>query len=146
MLIEILERRRLLSVVPSLIEIPITAAAKASDPTLNNYRALDLRVTVTADDDWLSGDLIAHLSSGQCYIPAQSNSNIAQPALWTQSPNLEFDTFVTTPNFGVPTFVSRSNGPGEAIFTITDINAAWGDLVKTGAGTFTIARMTVSAD
>ena len=47
MIIESLEIRRLLSVIPSLVNVPISAAAKTADPTLNNYHTIDLQVTVT---------------------------------------------------------------------------------------------------
>jgi VCBS repeat-containing protein len=160
---EACEPRRLLSVVPSLVEIPISAAAKAADPTLNNYRCFDLDVTVSAGgEDWASGDIKAVLTNGNFYnVPAANplDGDVAQKSLWAVRPNLEFDTFVTAPNFqprwkgGSDPILNRtillgSYQPGSQtpIFTDTQVNASWGDITRTGAGTFTVARLTISKD
>lgn len=143
-LIQPLENRRLMSVSATIVEVPISAAATASDPNLNNYKTLDLKVTVSAGDDWISGELKVALTSGNFYVPSAGNSNKAQPAFWSSFSNIEFDTFVTSPNFQDTTILGGYNPEGPAQFTSTVVNAAWGDTVTTGAGTFTVARLTVT--
>jgi len=144
---ESLEARQLLSgsVTAKLVPVAIKSAAKAADSTLNNYSTYDLQVTVTGDNDWASGDLKAVLSSGTFYAPASGNSNTAQKSQWASKPNLEFDTFVTAPNFDNPIILgSYSPGSNQAVMTSKELNIVWGDFGNTGAGTFTIARLTMS--
>jgi hypothetical protein len=136
--IQPLEDRRMMSMTAQIVEVPISSAAKAADPNLNNYKTLDLKVTVTSGDDWISGELNVSLTSGNFYIPSSGNSKTAQPDNWQSSPNLEFDTFVSAPNFQTPTLL------GSNTFSSTVVNVAWGDTDNTGPGTFTVARLTVT--
>src|SRR3954463_9943361 len=142
---ESIESRTFLSVTPSFVEVPISAAAKTADSALNNYKTYNLKVTVGTGDDWSSGDLKATLSSGNFYTPSSSNSNSSQSALWSFKANIEFDTFVTSPNFASPTILGGFNpSGGTSTFNSNTINVSWGDLRSSGAGTFTIARLTIS--
>jgi hypothetical protein len=136
--IQTLEDRRLMSMTASIVEVPISSAAKTADPALSNYKTLDLRVTVGSGDDWISGQLNVSLTSGNFYIPSSRNSKTAQPDSWADFPNLQFDTFVSSPNFETPTLL------GSNTFSSTTVNVSWGDTDTTGAGTFTVARLTVS--
>jgi uncharacterized protein (DUF2141 family) len=146
-LFESMESRTLLSVTPKWVEVPISSAAKAADGNLNNYKTYDLQVTVSSGDNFASGDLKAQLTSGQFYIPSSSNDDVAQKSLWTSKPNLQFDTFVTTPNFGSTFVLGRSTYPtaqvGSEIFSSTTTDVSWGDLSGNGSGTFTVARLTI---
>jgi uncharacterized protein (DUF2141 family) len=146
-LMEAVEARQFLTVTPSWVEVPISAAAKTSDSTLNNYRTFDLRVSVTTGDDWVGTSMKATLTSGRFYIPATSNSNGPQKNLWSLKPSLEFDTFVGAENFTSPTLLGLSsfppNRPGSASFTSTSIDATWGGFAKVSGGTYTIARLTI---
>jgi hypothetical protein len=142
------------TVSAQLVQIAIGAPAKTADPNLNNFTSYDLRVTVTGQNaagnapaDWTSADLRALLTAGTFYVPAAGNGNTANSAFWALAPNLEYDTFVTAPNFGATTVLGRFQPPGGAgteTFSATDVNVSYGDLANTGNGTFTIARLTVS--
>src|SRR5262245_50860345 len=81
---ESLEPRQLLSITPKLVEVPISADAKAADPKLNNYRIFDLQVTLDKGERWVSADLLAKLSKGSFYNPssASNGANFTQPNLW----------------------------------------------------------------
>ena len=143
-----MESRRLLSITPSLVPVAISATAKTADPQLANDKSFDLKVTISSGDDWASGDLKLTLSGGTFYIPSSSNSNQAVPALWPSKPNIQFDTFVTGPNFEAVSILGKSYltaTGGAAVFSSTQIDVAWGDLNSTGAGTFTIARLTMTS-
>src|SRR5204863_4740854 len=104
--IESLERRRLLTVTSVFVEIPISAAAKAADPALNNYRTYDLKITVTPNgttiDKWASADLYATLTQGNFYSPPDLASDVPVKSLWATHPSWEFDTFVSAQNFTNP--------------------------------------------
>lgn len=144
------------AVSATLVESPITPAAKTADASLNNFTTFDLRVIVTGMNaagtlpaDWTTADLRGLLTTGSYYVPAAANSNTPNPAFWGLAPNLEFDTFVSAPNFAAPNVLGRFTPPGGAgteTFSPTDVNVSYGDLANTGNGTFTIARLTVSND
>jgi len=133
----------------TLVEIPISAAAKATDPTLANAHTFDVRVVVPQDDDWSSGDLLATTGAGATfYNAAAPYGNQPNSALWAFLPQGEFDTFVTGPNFGSVTVLGRFNPPGGAsteVFSPTETNVSWGDTAPGSNGlTFTAARITVN--
>lgn len=145
--LEPLERRQLLSgsVTAKLVPVTISSAAKSADSNLNNYVSYNLQVTVTGDNDWASGDLKAVLSTGNFYVPSSGNSNTAQPNAWASKRNLEFDTFVTAPDFSNPIILgSYSPGSNQAVMTSTELNIVWGDFANTGPGTYVIARITAT--
>jgi hypothetical protein len=101
----------------------------------------------TVPADWTTADLRGLLTTGSYYVPAAANSNTPNPAFWSLAPNLEFDTFVSAPNFAAPTILGRFQPPGgigTETFSPADVNVSYGDLTNTGNGTFTIARLTVS--
>jgi hypothetical protein len=143
--LEPMEQRQLLSVSTSFVPVTISPSAIAADSQLSNYKSFDLKVTISSGDDWASGDLKINLSSGNFYVPS-SNQDFPQKGSFASKPNLEFDTYVSSPNFNTPIILGKSyltGTAGDAIFTSTSIDVAWGDLVINGAGTFTIARLTV---
>ena len=135
--IQTLEDRRLMSMTATIVEVPITSAAKTADPALNNYKTLDLQVTVSSGDDWISGSINVNLTSGNFYQPTDGD-DVPQKAAWIGEPNLQFDTFVSSPNFKSPQLL------GSNTFSGTQLVVNWGDTTNTGAGTFTVARMTVT--
>jgi len=144
---EPMEKRQLLSISPSIVEVPISAAAKNADPSLNDYKTFDVRVTVSSDDHFRSGELKLVLAQGSFYIPPQGNSNTAQASFWSLAPNLEFDTFVSKKDFGSPTILgSYQPASGSAVFSSNEVNVTWGDLNNAGGGTFTIARLTMTSN
>ncbi len=143
--LEMIEPRQLLSgtVTASLVPVTITNAAKTADSTLSGYSTYDLKVTITGTNDWTAADLKVKLMTGQFYNPSLG-SDTAQPGTWSLKPNLEFDTFVTGPSNAAP-IVLGSYDPqsSTAVFSSNEVNVTWGDLVKTAAGTYTIARLTM---
>jgi hypothetical protein len=137
------------SIITTIAPGTISASAKTADPTLANYSTFDVKVTVGAGDDWTAQDLRVVLTQGSFYVPPALNSNKGQPALWAVPTfaNLEYDTFVTAPNFTDPTILGRfspQGGPGTEIFSNNEVNVSFGDLVNTGPGTYTVARLTVT--
>lgn len=144
-LIEMMEPRQLLHSVPSLVEVPISSSAIAADPALSNFRCFDLKED-TLDDDWISGGLRIILTKGSFYIPSTGDSNTPQSNLWSTSPNLQFDTFVSAPGFSAPIILGPHTGSGSAVFSATEMNVDWGDLTDTGVGVSTVARFTISTD
>jgi len=147
-LMQSLETRQLLTgtLTPSFVPVTISAPALAADPSLSNYQTFDLKVTTTGTDDWLSGDLYIVLKKGSFYLPS-GHADTAQQSLWGSNPKLQFDTFVTGPNFGSPIVLGSSHTSGQsAVFSSSVIDVAWGDLATTAAGTYTVARFTLTKD
>jgi len=136
----------MLTITAAFVPVSISAAAITADPALSGYKTFDLQVTVSSGDDWASGDLKINLASGNFYVPS-GNLNTPQKSLFASKPNLQFDTFVSSPNFNTPFLLGHSylttSGTDE-VFSSTTVDVAWGDLVNNGAGTFTVARLTVS--
>jgi hypothetical protein len=156
------------------VQIPISDAAKAADPTLNNFRTYDLKVTQTGGEHWVGAELEVQLTSGKFYVPASNNQLWAKSDLWSSFPNLEFDTFVTSPDsLANPSPLDGTSTGGHILIlgtggypapgqpgvpaTMPDatnskdvINIAYGDLYSNwtvfGDGTYTVARLTVSND
>lgn len=143
--IEPMELRQMLSISVKFVNVDISSAAKAADATLSSLRTVDVQATVTSGDDFLAGDLLLRLTTGSFYNTG-FGGNGPKPNLWSSFPHVQFDTFVAGPNFGDPTILGRKEGSGAAVFSPTEVNAAWGDLADTGAGTFTIARLTMTAN
>ncbi len=137
MMIDALEARRLMSMSVTVKAVPISSAALSKDPSLSNYKTLDVQVTVGSGDDWISGELSVNLTSGSFYSPTNGD-NVPHKEFWSALPNLEFDTFVSAPNFTTPTIL------GTPTFSSNQVSAQWGDTTNTGAGTFTVARLTVT--
>lgn len=143
--VEAVEPRHLMAVSVTYVNVPISSAAKAADPTLNNCRTVDVQLTVSGGDDWLASDIKLALTKGSFYNP-RAGGNTPVPGAWSTLPYLQFDTFVSGPNFAAPTILGRKEGTGSAVFSATELNVAFGDLVNTGDGKFTIARMTMTND
>jgi hypothetical protein len=147
--LESLESRRLMSLTPSLVQVPITQAAITADPTLANYKTYDLQVTLDPGERWIATDMDAELTSGTFYnVPdAQGGSTVPVKQLWSQHPQAQFDTFVSASNFQIPTVLGQYNPAlhNGGTFTSTSTNVAWGAVSDTGTGTFTVARLTISA-
>src|SRR4051812_35083723 len=146
---ESLESRQLLSgtVIPSIVPVTISSAAKAADPTLNNYACYDVVVTVSSGSiKWTSQDVRVDVISGGTFYThtASGKTKLAQPALWPSQPNLAFDTFVAGPDFGSP-IILGSYKPGSSTpqFTDTVMNVTFGNLPSPGTGTYTAARITI---
>lgn len=162
------------TVTPQWVPVPISAAAIAADPTLANFRTYDLKVTQTGGEHWVGADLEVQLTSGKFYVPPANNQLWAKSNLWAASPNLEFDTFVTSPDslanpspqdgtpagghililgqgsYPVPGQPGGSPVMPDATNSKDQINISYGDLYSNqtafGDGTYTVARLTMSND
>ena len=147
--VEALERRTLLAVSTSFVEVPITPAALAADPALANYRSFDLRVTVTPDDRFNVAGFRARLSSGDFYR-APNDAYTTNPATWAVLPNLEFATFVCIENFAAPplSVLPYVGLPGTPILSANEFVPSWGTYNSgtPGATGYAIARLTVRND
>jgi len=148
--LEGLESRTLMSLTATLVPVTISDAAIKADPTLANYKTLDLQVTLDPGERWISMDMQALLSKGTFYNAASADGGDRTPikSFWPTHPNAEFDTFVSASNFTTPIVLGQAipAKPNGGVFTNTETNAAWGALSDTGTGTFTVARLTVSKD
>ncbi len=142
-MVEACESRQHLTGTISFVDVAIDSAAKAADPTLNNLRTLDVRLTVTSGDDWLASDLRLSLTAGSFY---NSAGNVPVISDWSANPQQRFDTWVGGPGFSQPTVLGRKEGSGAAIFSASEVNVAFGDLSNTGGSTFTVARLTMTQD
>lgn len=147
--VESLERRTLLAVSASLVEIPISAAAVAADPVLANYRSFDLKVSFTPGDRFNVAGFLATLSQGDFYR-APNDVPITNAAAWPVQPNLEFASFVSVHDFGQPPLgvLPYIGTPGTPILTATRFEPVWGMPGGSPAGlnNYTVARITVSGN
>jgi len=122
----------------SLAEVPITADAKADDPTLEHAQTFDLVVTMP-DDDWTSSFATATID-GIFYQHPTLDADVPQTVVWDIFPALEFDSFWSAPNFEAPSFVGN-----ETIKEDNLLQALWFDTNVDVPGSYTIARYTMTA-
>ena len=125
-------------VLHELVEVPITAEAKADDPTLEHAQTFDLVVTMP-DDDWTSSKGTATID-GIFYQHPTLDADMPQTVVWDVFPALEFDSFWSAPNFEAPAFVSD-----ETIKQDDLLQALWFDTTVDVPGSYTIARYTMTA-
>jgi len=155
--VELLEGRRLLALAAYFEQVAISQAAISADPVLAGFESWDVKIRVYPGDGYTISDLIANLASGSFYNvpvaeaePDGGNGNVAHPGLWDRQPNLEYDTWVATPFMRVEDTRIPGRGddqPGPPVFSDTQISLTWGELANphSGAGDYTIARLTASA-
>ena len=144
--VDSLERRVLFFVQAYFMEVPISPEAIAAAPELAGYRSYDLLARVANGDHFNVAGLRADLSSGEFYN-AEEGSNFAQRDKWPELPHLEFDTWVDAPgNEWTLSSPGRWIGPGKGLMDATRVNIVWARPgARSGAGDFTVARMTISA-
>jgi len=144
--IEPLEPRSLLTAMPSLVEVPISALALAADPQLANFRSFDVVMTLSAGDRFVSAGLDVALTAGQFY----RNGVTFTPATaeWSTHPNRRFATFICLNDFDAPSAALPWVENALPILSATRLQAAWVKFGGTPAGAtnFTIARITVSSN
>src|SRR4051794_28579792 len=87
--------------VVGLVPVPITAAAKAGEPLLNNYDCYDLKVSISPGDFWAAADISATVPPGYKFFAADnSNGQYAQTFRTGGTGNYyTFDTVITAPGF-----------------------------------------------
>ena len=145
--LEGLESRQLFSITASLVNVPISADAIAADPVLANCKTYDLQVTLDPGEHWIATDMDAELTSGGFYNAGASIGGSTAPTkiLWSQHPQLQFDTFVSASNFQIPTILGEFKPLGHtAVFSSMSTDVSWGAVGDTGTGTFTVARLTIN--
>jgi predicted outer membrane repeat protein len=139
------------------VNVPISAAARTADPVLNNMQCFSLRVTT--DGDWGAAGFRATLPAGMTFYhtpPARIGQDThPNPAFFAVFPDLEFDTYVSSPRNqnganpplivgGFPPGQSQSMG-GNSDAQPGTISVLWGDAYATpgpGPGSYEIARLT----
>jgi len=116
----------------------------------DTYNVYDLNVTVSVD--WNITRLNIMLTSGHLYQDPFGGDTEPNPALVDLVPTLEWDTYAAVPG-GFPSLASFTPatpaGPPERFGSLIDdthFRASWFDTVKTGPGTWRVARVTLSAD
>jgi len=110
------------------------------DGTIVGYRTYDLMVTT--DTDWLNSRLELDLAAGDIWQHPTQDDEVPQPSQWASTPDLQWDSFFSAPDFAAPRFATK---PGDG-WTGTSVYRSWFDTETTGAGTFVAARLTVSLD
>jgi hypothetical protein len=106
----------------------------------STHRTYDLVVTVSPGSDWASAELRGTLSSGSFFNHSLGGNTAPNGAFVALFPALAYDTYITAPNGALPStqLPHPLDGTGSPI--------AWADFTNTGGGTFTIARLTTTAD
>jgi hypothetical protein len=145
----------------TFVQVPISAAAKAADPTgfLNTATCWSLRVTNT-DGHWEQAGLRMTLPAGSTFyntVPGRAGQDTHPGvAFFAVFPDVEFDTYVSSPRnqFGTnaPAIVGgfpdtlQPHSMGGASDPLPGVLAvAWGDPAPTqgpGPGTYEICRFT----
>ena len=143
----------------SFVQIPISAAAIAADPSgfLNTARCFSLQVTNT-DGHWASAGVRLTLPAGHVFYhtPASrlGGDFHPNPAFFPLFPDLEYDTYVSSPRnqsgVNAPAVLGPfpENDPPQSFGGASDpvpgrFSVAWGDPSATtgpGPGTYEIAR------
>jgi hypothetical protein len=129
----------------------ITPAAISADPALANMQSWSLMTTTTGN--WIGAGMSVFLfpqGVGHVYYnPAQGINTRPSSATVAAFPNVEFDTYVSSPGdqgggVGAPAILGGHYGSPVADFGgITGLfDVAWGDLTADPPGTFEIARLT----
>lgn len=132
---------------------PVTLPGSVSDAFApgfgsSTYKTYDLVVNVSPGNDWASAELRGVLSSGSFFNHAIGGNNYPNAVLFGSFPALPYDTYITAPNNTLPStqLPHPLDGAGSPIFSATLTSAAWADFSNLGSGTFTIARLTTTAD
>jgi len=145
----------------TFVQIPISAAAKAADPTgfLNTATCWSLRATNT-EGHWVSAGLRMTLPAGSTFYntsPGRGGGDTRpNAALFPLFPDLEFDTYVSSPRNQVgsnaPAILGPfpENQPPQSFGGASDpipgtFSVSWGDTDVTtgpGPGTWEIVRFT----
>ncbi len=106
-----------------------------------DYNVWDMMVEV--DPDWTTTEMNLTLTSGEIYQETVGGSNTEpNPAFFASFPDLEWDTYAATPGG----HARSASFAGTTVMDATTFDAVWFDSVTGEAGTFRIARITLSTD
>ena len=106
--------------------------------SVTGYDTWEMRVTT--DTDWTNSIMDLTLTSGTLYQDGVGGNTEPNPAFFTVFPTLEWDTYAAVPA-GYPALAGFAGTP---TIDTTGFDASWFDSVSGGAGTFTVARITLS--
>ena len=109
---------------------------QAVDIDQTTYNVWDM--AFVTDSDWTNSRLDLALTSGSLYQDPRGGDTEPAPAHVAMFPELEWDTYVTGPTSAASTLASTLDD--------NEIGATWFDVVTSEAGTFVLARMTLSTD
>ncbi len=135
------------------VNVPITSAAIASDPALNNMQTWSLQVSYSGGD-WTEAGMRVMLPAGNAFYQHQFGGNTKpNPSLVVLFPSLSYDSYVSGPGDqgtgngapaifgGFPTDPSSFGGWGDAI--PGTLGVYWGDTIITPpVAKFEAARLT----
>ncbi len=106
-----------------------------------DYNVWDMMVEV--DPDWTTTDMDLTLTSGEMFHETEVGSNTEpNPAFFASFPDLEWDTYAATPGG----HARSASFAGTTVMDATTFDAVWFDSVTGEAGTFRVARITLSTD
>lgn len=105
------------------------------------YKVWDMKVDTPSD--WTNSRMDLTLTSGNLYQNALGSDVEPNPALFAAFPDVEWDTYVTTPGGWAAPMGIASAPP---YMTDTSITASWFGTVNDGPGIWKIARVTLSSD
>jgi len=99
-----------------------------------SYQVWDM--VFTTGSDWTNNRLDLALTSGSLYQDPYGGDTEPTAVQVGAFPNLEWDTYVTGPTSEVSTLTT--------VMDDNEIDVAWFDVANVGAGTFVLARLTLS--
>lgn len=140
---------------------PLVTGGSPDDPLLAGFKSWDLEVTVPVGLDWTNSQIQFTLTAGTFYdLTLMPDADIPQNTAFWGFPGFRYighDSMYmappTPPGVGIngalvaiPGIAGRhpADGVGAPINLPTYKSAAWFDTNNTGAGTFVIARFTIS--
>ncbi len=101
---------------------------------------------ITTDTDWTNSRLDMVLTQGSFYQDSFGDDRPPNPAFFSIAPTLEFDTYFAGADRADTNFAGQVGTPQRTI-TDTVLGISWFDNnLNIGAGTFQIARITVTQD
>ena len=102
---------------------------------------------MTEDDDWTTSGLDIALTGATFFQESVFGGNPPNPALFPSFPDVEWDTYYTSPaDYPNTTYDGAIVGIAFSDDTATALNTDWFDTHETGNGVFVLASMTVIAD
>ena len=118
-------------------------------PELAGWGTWDLQVTT--DTDWLSAQMVLTVDNpGDIYQDSLGNVSplSPNPAFFPIQPSLEFDTYVSNGQLGLPVSVLAAVDFGEPVVTFDENKLAllWFTDALTDVGTLSLARITLNGE
>ncbi len=114
---------------------------------LVDFVTQDLMVTTTVGDDWGTAQLLTTLTAGSIYQDSNGSDFAPNPLLFTNFPELEFDTYLDG-NGQQPSIAGQAVDLGGDVqeFSENHIDITWFNTSQTDFDTFGIGRFTLTDD